>query len=237
MFSPFEQCNIEQFVRKARIICRQDPQFTRSALHGSASTATCPERYLDISARDCRVGLSLDTPSDREPAYQFFGRKRLLARMSMSSDFPLACPGDTIQMLEPAKIPKRFLLANYDPVPLDPRCFEGPGELAQFIAYEMDQDVTWIRRGLLPDPVTGLMTQDCEGDITQVIPVTLETLYEERDRSLVTKEDRRRVITGAPVAANDTIVLDCSTDSGQDQIEMKLIRVEYVSGIYVCEAL
>ena len=112
-----------------------------------------------------------------------------------------------------------------------------------FVIYEMDQDVTWEQRVTTKmDPVTKLQVESAAKAIKKVIPVTLETLYEERDRSLVTKEDRRRVITGAPLKGGDSITLHGSSDRYRTTVstgtpwEMKIIRVEYLSGIYICEA-
>ena len=189
---------------------------------------------MDVRGQERFVNVEITTPSDREPSYQFFGRKRLLLRVLMSTSDPVLHPGDTIEIYDNSPNPKRFLLANYDPVPLTK---EGSEEIAQFIIYEMDQDVEWRQRDItLRDPVTDLRIESPAQVVTKVIPATLETLYEERDRSLVVKQDRRRVITGAPLKGGDIIKLFCSNDYERDEVEMKIIRVEYLSGVYVCEA-
>ena len=230
MFSPFQQCSIELYQWRALIICRQDPQFDRTV-----SPQVYPEDYLDIRANGKYADVTVDTPSAREPSYQFFGRKRLLLRAPMSGNSPALCPGDTVEIYGDSKLPKRLLLANYDPVPFVKGDTE---EVAQFIAYEMDQDVKWEqRRADNIDPVTQLPIESPANVPSKVIPVTLESLYEERDRSLVVKQDKRRVITGAPLKGGDIIHLFGSNDFERDEVEMKIVRVEYLSGIYVCEAL
>ena len=227
MFSPFQQCSMEFFQRPALLICRQYPEFDRKG-----NSLTCPNDYLDTRGQERYIEVEIDTPSDREPSYQFFGRKRLLLRVPMPTDNPPLRPGDTIEIYSEATNPKRFLLANYDPVPLTEE-----QEVAQFIIYEMDQDVAWEKRiTTTRDPITDLLVESPAQGVTKVIPVTLETLYEERDRSLTVKQDRRRVITGAPLKGGDIITLYCSNDYERDEVEMKIIRVEYLSGIYVCEA-
>ena len=226
------------FQRRALLICRQKPEFRRAvSTTPVSSTLRCPETYEDIRGEERCFEVEIDTPSDREPSYQFFGRKRLLLRVSMSTSNPVLLPGDTIEMCDEVKNPKRFLLANYDPVPFNPGSDSDAYGVAQFIIYEMDQDVVWKQRVTTAvDPVTKLPVESAANIVQKVIPVTLETLYEERDRSLVTKQERRRVITGAPLNGGDLIVLHCSNDRERDEIEMKIIRVEYLSGIYVCEA-
>ena len=222
---------MELFQRSALVICRQSPQYNRM-------TQQYPEDYHDLRS-ERRVHLvEIDTPSDREPTYQFFGRKRLLLRVPMSALNPVLFPGDTIEMDDGAALSKRFLLANYDPVPLTPATVtDDPQDIAQFVIYEMDQDVTWEQRVITDmDPVTDLQIESAANVVKKVIPITLETLYEERDRSLVTKEDRRRIITGAPLKGGDLITLHGSSDRDRTTVEMKIIRVEYLSGIYICEA-
>ena len=257
--SPFERCNPEIFERLGKVICRQYPQFSRDDAHASGLSGDCPKCYEDVTRevtsrqedpcmimygdgrRNIQFCYSLDVPSDREPPYQFFGRKRLLMRVPVRDhEQPIVCPGDTVETTESVmKIPKRYLLANYDPVPFAPKD-NGCSASVQFVVYEMDQDALWIRRSTTTDQFTGLQVQD--QDVVDdkefgVIPITLESLYEERDRSLATKEDRRRVITGAPLQGNDCIRLACSSDEGGDSIEMRIIRVEFIAGVYVCEAI